>query len=203
MPAGLKGINAKSSRKKRSGEFILQGQAASPGVVVGKAFVIPHGLPAIPDRKLGSGEVEAEIERFQTALQTTRAQLVDLQEKLKKKLTDQTTRIFDAHLMMLEDVMAVEQTIQLIRSKRMGAERAFSETIENIIRVMSSHTQDQYLRERLEDIRDVERRVLENLLGICDITGIKLNERVVLVAHELTPSQTAQLERCFVLALRH
>jgi len=195
MPSGI----TSRTRRRKGGEIVVSGQAASPGVVIGKAFVIPHGLPSVPVRKLGAEDIEGEIRRFREALAATRQQLIELQENLKKKLSDKTTRIFDAHLMMIEDVMAVDQTIGLIRGKRMGTEQAFSITIDGIIKAIEAHQQDQYLRERLEDIRDVERRVLENLLGICDITGIKLKERVVLVAHDLTPSQTAQLERNFVL----
>jgi phosphoenolpyruvate-protein phosphotransferase (PTS system enzyme I) len=199
MPHGSTVINVKTGRRRKGGEINVTGQAASPGVVIGKAFVIPHGVPAVPVRKLAAGDVEKEIKRFRAALLSTRQQLVELQDKLKEKLSEQTRRIFDAHLQMIEDVMAVDQTIGLIREKRMGAEQAFSATIDSIVKTIEAHQQDQYLRERLEDIRDVERRVLENLLGICDISRIRLKERVVLVAHDLTPTQTAQLERKNIL----
>ncbi|MBN2290561.1 MAG: phosphoenolpyruvate--protein phosphotransferase [Candidatus Glassbacteria bacterium] len=200
MPTGTGGTEMKSGRRGKAGEIVVSGQAASPGVVIGKAFVIPHGLPVVPVKKLEAGEeVEDEVRRFRSALDTTSRQLVELQDNLKKKLSDQTTRIFDAHLQMIEDVMAVDQTIGLIREKRIGAEQAFTAAIDNIVKAIEAHQQDQYLRERLEDIRDVERRVLENLLGICDISRIRLKERVVLIAHDLTPSQTAQLERDRIL----
>ncbi|MEA2063871.1 MAG: phosphoenolpyruvate-utilizing N-terminal domain-containing protein, partial [Gemmatimonadota bacterium] len=199
MPSTFSGVRTKAVRKRRGGEQAATGQAASAGVVVGKAFVIPHGMPVIPSRKLAAGEVDGEVKRFRAALETTRLQLVELQDNLKKKLSEQTTRIFDAHLLMIEDVMAVDQTIGLIREKHIGAEKAFSDTIESVIEAMEANQQDQYLLERLEDIRDVERRVLDNLLGICDISGIRLKERVVLVAHDLTPSQAAQLDRQFIL----
>ncbi len=189
----------KTTRRKKSGEIVVSGQAASPGVVIGKAFVIPHGIPTVPVKKLGAKDINNEIRRFRAALAATRKQLIELQNNLKKKLSDYTTRIFDAHLLMLEDAMAVDQTIGLIREKRMGAEQAFSLTIEGITRIIGAHQQDQYIRERLEDIRDVERRVLENLMGVCDIFRIKLKSPVVLVAHDLTPSQTAQLERRSIL----
>jgi len=199
MPIGLTGRTVKKTRRRKSGEIIVTGQAASPGVVIGRAFVIPYGIPNVPVKKLRADRVEEEIQRFRSALAATRNQLLQLQDNLKKKLSDNTIRIFDAHLQMIEDVMAVDQTIGLIREKRMGVEQAFTVTIDSIIRAIETQQQDQYLRERLEDIRDVERRVLENLLGICDISRIRMKSRVVLVAHDLTPTQTAQLERKFIL----
>ncbi|HUU28598.1 MAG TPA: phosphoenolpyruvate--protein phosphotransferase [archaeon] len=186
-------------RKKRSGELVVSGLAASPGLVMGKAFVIPYGITTVSEKKLKSTEIDAEIKRFRDALATTQKQLSRLRDDLKEKLKDKSPHIFDAHLLMIEDVMVVDQTISLIRDKLIGAEQAFSITIENIVQAIEVHQKDAYLRERVEDIRDVKRRVQANLMGLDDISKINLREQAILVAHDLTPSQTAQLDRKLIL----
>ena len=188
-----------AGRRQKKREEYIAGKGASPGVVIGKAFVIQHGLPTVPLIRLEDSEIESEIERFHQALDETREQLKEIKSGLAKKLSDQTPRIFDAHLLMIEDVMAVEQTEKRIRENKVGAEQAFASTILGIIEALESQLQDHYLRERLDDIRDVERRVLANLMGYEDISKISLQDKSILIAHDLTPSQTAQLDRKLIL----
>ncbi len=186
--------------RKRSDLLVVTGLVAAPGLAIGKALVIPFGAPAIPERKLTPAMVDKEVERFRGALETTRLQLTRLRDELKRKLSDRTPQIFDAHLLMIEDRMVVEQTISLIRHKLIGAEQAFTQTIAGIVRALAINQKDEYLRERRTDILDIERRVLSNLMGLGESSRIVVNEPVILVAHDLTPSQTAMLDRRLVLA---
>lgn len=187
--------------KRRGGprEIVLPGLAASPGIAIGRAFVVAQDQPSVPERTVCEGDVEEEIKRFHNALESTRRQIIDIKEHLRTKLSEQTVRIFDSHLMMVEDVMAVAQTETLIREHRYCAEKAFSTAMSNIIGDLSSHLTDQYMRERLDDIRDVERRVLANMMGGEDTSRIVLDRETVIVAHDLTPSQTALLDRRYIL----
>ena len=199
MPGIRTGKTLKAIRKKKGDELVVSGLTASPGLVMAKAYVISFGLPIIPTRKLNRAEVDDEIERFRKSLSTTREQCLKLQNNLKKKLKDETPQIFDAHLLMIDDAFVADQTISLIRSKLIGAERAYSTTVDKIVKVVEADRTDNYLRERVVDIRDVERRVLANLMGLKDLSIMDLKEQAVLVAHDLTPSQTAQLDRKLVL----
>jgi phosphotransferase system enzyme I (PtsI) len=193
------GKNPVTRGKKKGSKIVVSGLVASPGLVMGKAVVIPHGVLAIPEKKITPAEVESEIKRFHKALEATSNQLTMLRDELREKLKDKISHIFDAHLMMIEDVMAVDQTISLIRTKLIGAEAAYSLTIENIIKIIEAQKANAYLQVRVDDIRDVKRRVLSNLMGQDNASEINIKERVVLVAHDLSPSQTALLDRKLIL----
>ncbi|MCE5272459.1 phosphoenolpyruvate--protein phosphotransferase [bacterium] len=199
MAAAGNGRKSPGPRRKSYSEIVLAGLAASPGIAIGQAFVLAQDHPQVPERSIEPQDVPAEITRFHESLETTRRQLLDIIENLKPRLSEQTSRIFDAHLLMLDDVMAVEQTESLIRTKMFCAEKAFSSAIGNITAALKNHTKDNYLRERLDDIRDVERRVLANMLGSEDTSRISLEREAIIVAHDLTPSQTAQFDRRFIL----
>ena len=188
-----------SKKGKKGGELVVTGLAASPGLVIGRAFAIKYGLPKVPVRILRPEAVRGEIERFHAALARTRTQCEELRDSLKIKLKDKTHRIFDAHLMMIDDSLLIDQTLSLIREQFMGAEQAFSVTVDKIAKVVGSHGNDQYLRERVDDIWDVQRRVLSNLMGFDPDYRINLKEPAILIAHDLTPSQTAQLDRTLIL----
>ncbi|MBW7995249.1 MAG: phosphoenolpyruvate--protein phosphotransferase [Candidatus Glassbacteria bacterium] len=199
MPRPASGKKAKGSGRKRKGQLILTGLVASPGLVMGKVAVIGHGVMNIPLRKLSAGQIADEIQRFQDALNLTRQQCGELRDRLRSKLEDKTASIFDAHLMMVDDVTVVEQTTTLIREQKICAEQAYAMTVDRFAKVLADLGSDSYLSARADDIRDVERRVLSNLMGLGDISTIKLTEPTVLVAHDLTPSQTAQLDPKMVL----
>lgn len=199
MPRPAFGKQGKGSGKKRKGQLTITGLAASPGLVMGKAIVIGHGAMSIPVRKLDSSQLESEVERFSSSLQVTRQQCIELRDKLRNKLKEKSAAIFDAHLLMVDDVTVIGSTISLIREKSICAEQAYSMTVDSVVKVLGAVENDAYLRARTDDIRDVERRVLSNLMGLGDTSTIMLSELSVLIAHDLTPSQTVQLDRKLVL----
>ena len=170
------------------------GISASPGIVIGRAFLKDSELLVVPRKKLRKDEVETEIEKLQQILEVTREELLEIKSHIADQMGDDHAKIFDAHMMILEDVLVVEDTVALIRKEQMSAAAAFQRVIN---RVMSSFGQikDEYLKDRYVDIKDVKRRVLRHLLGRNDTAFASPVEPSIIVAHDLAPSDTAQLQR--------
>ncbi len=179
----------------------LKGVAASPGIVIGEAFVISPVKHGVLQRNIRNGDVEHEIDRFRAAITRTRGQIQEVKNRLHLKFGSRMSRIFDSHLLILEDVMAVDKTIDRIREDRVSAEHAFSVTISEVIDTLME-VEDDYLRERAGDINDVKTRVINNLLGFEELHGLtKLKKRSIIIAHELSPSMTARADRNQLLGI--
>ena len=171
---------------------VLEGVPASPGVVIGKAFVLDTERPHVEEEEIGAGDVEAEIEAFKSAIGETARELERLRSGLEESLGESHARIFDAHLMMLRDSMVIEGTQRRIREERQSAAFALTETIGHITNVMG-RTKDEYLRERVFDIKDIERRLLLRLLGRKQRSLLHLDDDVIVLAHELAATHTASM----------
>jgi len=184
-------------REKR--EIRKNGISASPGIVIGKAFLKDSELLVVPTTKIEESQVEQEIEKFLLVLSETKKGLLKLRTNIADRMGDDHARIFDAHLMILEDVMVVEDTVALVRKERLNAAAAFQRVVN---RVMTSFDkiEDDYLKDRYVDIKDVKRRVLRNLLGRSKGTIDRPTEPSIIVAHDLSPSDTAQFDRRTTLA---
>ena len=144
-------------------------------------------------------EVEAEVKRFEQSLVRTRQQITEVQRRVSETMRSNEADIFDAHLLMLEDRVLIEEVIKIIRAQKANAEFAFHTAAEKYITVLEA-VEDEYLRERAADLRDLTGRVLDNLLEVKDALDLKhLNEPCILVGHDLSPSMTAQLDKKFVL----
>lgn len=181
-------------------EIRLRGVAVSPGIVIGKAYVRRPDEIVVPNFVVDAGKVDEEIERLHAGLEVTRTEIRAAQERLAEQIGDDHAKLFDAHLLMLEDVKAIEDTEQLIRSDLMCAEFALNRVIG---RVLDSFDRigDPYLKERRADIQDVRRRLLRNLTGQQVRSFGTLNEEAVIVAPDLGPSDTAMIDRRFVLGV--
>lgn len=186
------------ARRGESKEF--RGLPASPGVVIGEAFVVPTVASDVPRVTVGEKDVPAEIAKFEKALKKTREGIQASQASIKRRLGKESGRIFDAHLLILEDRIVIEDTKKLIRGERMNAESAFFQTISRYLASLRE-VGDQYLREREADIRDVRKRVITNLMGVGGDLIPRLTKRVILVAHELSPSMSAGLPRNKVIGV--
>jgi len=173
---------------------VIEGIPASPGIVMGKAFILDTERPHVPDDVISVDEVESEISAFRSAIDDTKKELLAIRKDLDEVLGEDHARIFDAHLMILEDAMVVEGSIRKVREHQMSAAVALTDTIGQVTKVMS-RTDDEYLRERIVDIKDIERRVLLRLLGRKPRTLAHLDEDVVVVAHTLAPADTASMHR--------
>ncbi|MCX8091563.1 MAG: phosphoenolpyruvate--protein phosphotransferase [Verrucomicrobiae bacterium] len=187
------------AERLHEGELIFRGIPASAGVCRGNILVLDRPRHDIQRRELADGEVARELDRFEEALAQTRLQLLDVQRKVIESLGAQEGSIFDAQLLVLEDPVLIEETTRLIRTQKVNVEHAFHTVVNRYLDALA-HIQDEYLRERAADVRDVTARVLDNLLGRNQELDLRhLREPCIIIAHDLTPSQTAQMDRKNVL----
>ena len=177
----------------------LKGIPVSPGVAIGKAYVIHSEVSFnIPVRNILPDEISKEIARFEDALTRTRAEILGIRKKISNQIGRESSDIFNAHLMILEDRTLIEDVIALIKEKNVGCECAFAAVIQRYFKAFSQ-INDEYLRERVADIRDVGRRLLHNLYGQQG-SGAQLEGKGIVFAHDLSPSDTATMDKNKVLA---
>jgi len=183
-----------------SNEKVLRGIPVSPGVCRGRIVAIPRVQETeIPRLVLSESDAAHQIARLEQALLATRHEIQEVQRQVSQGLGAQDASIFDAHLHVLDDPMMLEEVTRLIRDERLTAEYAFKQTAEKFARTFAA-IGDEYLRERTTDIRDVATRVLNHLLGR-DEEGVlhQIKEPCIIIAYDLTPTQTAQLDKKKVL----
>jgi phosphotransferase system enzyme I (PtsI) len=184
----------------RPSERTIKGLPASSGVARGRLFVLGQSAAvALPDYSIRPDEVAREQERFKQAIVTTRGQLGAIQERLQSTLGSKDAELFDAQLLFLDDPTVVSQVMRQIESRLCNAETAFATVAQGYVDAFQSMN-DAFMRERGVDVRDVKQRVLHALLGQDHTASMAdIRERCILVAHDLTPSQTALLDRNLVL----
>ena len=181
------------------GEKIYRGIPVSAGVCRGKVLVLRQARHVIARREMADNAVDAEVKRFEQSLVRTRQQITEVQRRVSQTMSSSEADIFDAHLLMLEDRVLIEEVIKIIREQKANADYAFHTAADRYIAVLEA-VEDEYLRERAADLRDLTGRVLDNLLEVKDAFDLKhLNEPCILVGHDLSPSMTAQLDKQFVL----
>jgi phosphotransferase system enzyme I (PtsI) len=181
---------------------LLRGVAVSPGVAVGPALVVRWEVPQVPERTVAPAEIARELERLHEGLDWARERIERTRERALARVGPDEARIFDAQVMMLQDVDLIGGVERLIRENRFAAERAFQLKILEW-RGLWSVQDNATLRERLADLSDVEVRVLGRLLGLPerDVLDARPEAPVVIVARDLTPSLTLQMDRSAVLAI--
>lgn len=186
--------------KKVRKEIVLQGIAASPGVAHGQAFVFLQKELEIPIYKVEEYAQGGEIQRFEDAIMRTRTQISDVRHEVADKLGEAEAQIFDAHLLVLEDRALIEETIQEHYKSEYNIEYCFHSVSKRYLEAFK-HIDDEYIKERVTDIRDVTKRLLNNLLGHCSSTIGQLTRERILVSEDLSPSDTAALDRKKVLGI--
>ncbi|MBD8500818.1 phosphoenolpyruvate--protein phosphotransferase [Paenibacillus arenosi] len=174
--------------------MLLKGIAAASGYAIGPAFIMEEQHTEIERRELPAGEVEAEAARLQAAVQQAMAELEQIKEKTAAKLGEHEAEIFATHILVLQDEEFIGQAVQKVRDESVNAEFAMSEVTQMLVDIFSS-MDSEYMRERAADFRDVSKRVLTALSGQSGTSLNDFEEAVVLFAHDLTPSDTAQLDR--------
>jgi phosphotransferase system enzyme I (PtsI) len=180
---------------------VIRGIPVSPGVAVGPALVVRWEVPAVPETPITADKVDGEIARLREALAFAKERLLGVRSKAVERAGPEEARIFDAQLMILEDVDLIGGVERLIRDNHFSAERAFELKILEW-RGLWSTQGSTLLRERLIDLTDVEIRVLTRLLGADEVDVLQGHDGpVILVARDLTPSLTVQLDREAVLAI--
>ncbi|MCH2607383.1 MAG: phosphoenolpyruvate--protein phosphotransferase [Pedosphaera sp.] len=185
--------------RRKTGEEMLRGIPVSQGVSQGRVVVLNRSRIVPAKAGFETDDQAGEEARFQTALAETRKQLTAVQERLRDEFGAKESQIFDAHLLVLEDPALMEEVGRQIRDEHHTPEYAFYTASEKYAEALSA-VDDSYLSERAADIRDVTQRVLGNLMGQPQRAGVSdLTEPCIVVANDLTPSDTAQLDPAKVL----
>jgi phosphotransferase system enzyme I (PtsI) len=179
-------------------ETVLQGTPVSPGIGIGPIHVVARGFSAPEVYEIRESDVEAEQERFRAALEETKIQLDELQQRIKAISGEEESRIFEAHLMVLEDRAMLDRVAEAIKSRRQNAEFAFYAVMQHFLEAMR-RVPDPYLRERTADLEDVCQRVLRNFRAEESPRLPSPDGQHILVAYDLTPSDTAAINRRYVL----
>lgn len=178
---------------------ILKGIPVSPGFAIGEAFILDSDQAVIPRRFISSDEVESEFERFHLAVEKAKDEIRVLQARVEaEKVGLEAVPIFDAHILILSDKSLHQEVLNRISKNRFSAEYAVSRSLRKYEKAFKQMT-DSYLAQRITDLRDIESRLLQALLGERREELRNLDREVVLVAHDLTPSQTASIDRKHVL----
>ena len=171
---------------------MISGIPASPGIVFGKALVLKEEKIVLDMQKIKDSQVDEEIARFYAGREAAVEQLNSIKERAYQSLGEEKAAIFEGHLMILEDEELEEEIIDYLRSNKVNAAVAANVIIDQQV-AMLSEIDDEYLRERAGDIRDIGNRLIKNILGMRIVDLGEINEEAILVAYDLTPSETAQL----------
>lgn len=177
---------------------MLKGIAASDGVAVAKAYLLVQ--PDLSFSKVSVEDTAAEEARLDDALAKSTAELQQIRDKAAQTLGEAEAQVFDAHLMVLSDPEMIGQIKQNVTDNKVNAEAALKEVTDMYIGMFEAMDDNAYMQERAADIKDVAKRILAHLLNVNLPNPSMINEEVVVVAHDLTPSDTAQLDRNFVKA---
>ncbi len=184
---------------RESAEQVFKGIPVSAGVCRGRVLVLDRLRPRIVKRTVPEAQLPEEINRLERALVQTRHQLLDVQRRVSEGMGSEEGSIFDAHLLVLEDRTLLDEVLRVIQEQKINAEFAFHSVAERYAATLAA-IEDDYLRERATDMRDVTARVLNNLLGVEEELDLRhLKEPCIIVSHDLTPSNTAQLDKRNVL----
>ena len=171
---------------------MITGIPASPGIVFGKALVLKEEKIVLDFQKISEDQVEAEVARFYAGREAAVEQLNSIHQRALKSLGEEKAAIFEGHLMILEDEELEEEIIDYLRSNKVNASVAASKIIDQQVEMLSE-IDDEYLKERAGDIRDIGNRLIKNILGMHIVDLGDITEESILVAYDLTPSETAQL----------
>ena len=181
------------------GEKTFRGIPVSAGVCRGEILVLGRTRPSIGKRHLSDPELAEEVNRLEKALVQTRHQILEVQRKVSQGMGAHEGSIFDAHLLVLEDRTLLDEVVRMMQEEKVNAEYAFHTVAERYAATLAA-IDDDYLRERATDMRDVTERVLNNLLGLEGEVDLRqLKEPCIVISHDLTPSNTAQFDKAKVL----
>ena len=171
---------------------MISGIPASPGIVFGKALVLKEEKIVLDTQKIKESQIDAEIVRFYEGRSAAVEQLNSIKDRAYASLGEEKAAIFEGHLMILEDEELEEEILDYLRSNKVNAAVAANVIIDQQA-AMLSEIDDEYLKERAGDIRDIGNRLIKNILGMHIVDLGEINEEAILVAYDLTPSETAQL----------
>ncbi|MFD0959337.1 phosphoenolpyruvate--protein phosphotransferase [Paenibacillus chungangensis] len=179
---------------------MIHGIGASAGIAIGKAFVLPNWEWEVPDQKIDVADFAREFERVYEGIRTSKYEIEQIKVELQEVVGTEQTQIFDAHLAILDDPVFMNEIQGIIQRQYTAAEVAVKEAIDHFV-TMFDLLDDDYMKERALDIKDVGNRLLKHLLGAPEITLPSDTQPFILVAKELSPSQLANLNPDHVLGI--
>ena len=188
------------SEDNTSNEIRFEGAGVSPGIARGQVHLVRDELDEVMRHRIASSRVADEISRFETALIQTRMQILEMQQRIAESIGAKDAAIFDAHLLVVEDRTLIDEVLRKLETDLCNVEWIFQEVATRYAETLNK-IDDPYLRERALDIQDVTKRVIRNLQGKAPKTFLSLTEPHILVAHNLTPSDTASMNRAKVLGI--
>jgi len=180
-------------REQKKTQFI-KGIGVTPQIIVGKAYLVDRGKIEAPAKVLPENQVRWEVERFRAAVEESKKQLREAKEKLLHEDAVGPAYILDAHLLLLEDKNLIETTVETIKQSWLNSEWALKINLHRVRKIFNS-IDDEYLRSRKTDLDYIEQRILRNLLGKGTESLSQIKEEVIIVAHDLSPADTAQMAK--------
>jgi phosphotransferase system enzyme I (PtsI) len=178
----------------RSDIRTYKGVGVSPGIAIGRAVIVEKRVAQVYRIPIREEEVESEVRRFNESLDKTREELLDLKQKVSRSMGEEYAQIFEAHAMIVSDASFADKVTQKIEEEQVNAEWALAEVQEELQARFASF-EDDYLRERSADVKDVAERVLVNLQGIAHHELSEIDHDVIIIADDLTPSDTVHFNR--------
>lgn len=174
-------------------EIVLKGVAAAPGIVFGNAFILDKQEFVVSPRAVLDNEVPSEQAKFEEAVTLAKTEIINLKNKLGAEHTGHESKIFDAHLLILEDQSFVQDVLKRIEKEKLCVEYVFTEVVSGYLKKFAM-LKDEYLRERASDINDISRRVLKHLVGEYKLHELEnVKEKLIIIGHDLSPSDTASM----------
>ncbi|MDU4337272.1 MAG: phosphoenolpyruvate--protein phosphotransferase [Staphylococcus lugdunensis] len=174
---------------------LINGIAASDGVAIAKAYLLVEPDLSFTNEKIT--DIDAEINKFKNAVEASKIELTKIRNNAEKQLGADKAAIFDAHLLVLDDPELIQPIEDKISNEKVNAPQALNEVTSQFITIFES-MDNEYMKERAADIRDVSKRLLAHILGVELPNPSIIDESVVIVGNDLTPSDTAQLNKDFV-----
>ena len=175
-------------------EIVLKGIPASPGICHGDAMLFTQINIDVPLYNIAEDQIPKEKERFEKAIITTREEILQIRDQVSNSLGEDEALIFDAHLMVLEDNALITETIQHLEQYKQNVESSFNVVVERYINFFKT-IEDEYLRERVSDIKDVSRRVLNNLVGAKKNGNLTAQQSRIIVSEDISPSQAVGFDK--------
>ncbi|MEO8216043.1 MAG: phosphoenolpyruvate--protein phosphotransferase [Acidobacteriota bacterium] len=187
-------VNHPSARQGRSQVRSYKGVAVSPGIAIGRALILQNRVASVYRVPIKEADVERELSRFREALDVTQKQLMTLKDQVRRAMGDEYASIFEAHSMILSDPSFADKVIQKIDEEQVNAEWAVAE-VQGELEARFGSFENEYLRERGDDIKDVSESLLKNLQGISHHDFSEIDHDVIILADDLTPSDTIRFNR--------
>ncbi|MCD6232634.1 phosphoenolpyruvate--protein phosphotransferase [Candidatus Aerophobetes bacterium] len=175
-----------------------RGIAASPGIAIGRAYILKKEEFSILEYKIEKEEIETEIKRFREAIEKAKQELEIIKKKAKERIGEKEAYIFQAYLYILEDPLLIDETERRIRKERLNAEASLRKTLQ-LLPTRFASVQAEIIRERFRDIEDIGNRIMRNLLNKPSLTLSHLKDKAIIIASDLAPSDTISMEKGKIL----